>query len=176
VEGINCFHHLNVLGSSPKICSVIIHRKLKLISLFCMKTMAFVAYIRFESFPAVKIHIVVLWVIKPYSLVGRYRGFGGTYCQTLKMEQYDSPKRCYLPTRLYCFITQKTTVWVSLVYMVKSCTSCMLMQTNSLRQCPSCEANSLSDTEDIPCILWNRKAHYHVQKSSLLDLVLSKVN
>jgi hypothetical protein len=37
--------------------------------------------------------------------------------------------------------------------------------THSVEQSPSWEANSRSASKDIPCILWNWKVHYSVQKS-----------
>jgi hypothetical protein len=45
-------------------------------------------YIRSGIFKVVKIHIVVLWVMIPPSLLDWYRRFGGTYI--LKMEAADS--------------------------------------------------------------------------------------
>jgi hypothetical protein len=36
--------------------------------------------IRSEVLKAVNISMLVLWVVIPYGLVGRYRRFGGTYC------------------------------------------------------------------------------------------------
>jgi hypothetical protein len=36
--------------------------------------------------------------------------------------------------------------------------------TNSTEQSASCEANRSSASPDIPCILWNPKAHYYTHK------------
>jgi hypothetical protein len=37
--------------------------------------------------------------------------------------------------------------------------------TNSMEQSPSSEANSHSGNTEIPCLLWNLKVHYRVNKS-----------
>ena len=36
--------------------------------------------------------------------------------------------------------------------------------TYSMEQSPSWEANQLSASQEIPCILWNPKVHFHIQK------------
>jgi hypothetical protein len=40
---------------------------------------------RFEVLPAVKMSMLVFWVVKPYGLVGRDQRFGGTYCLHLQV-------------------------------------------------------------------------------------------
>jgi len=40
-------------------------------------------------------------------------------------------------------------------------------------QNPSREANSHSLSQEIPCVLWNPKVHYHVYKSSPLVHILN---
>jgi hypothetical protein len=64
----------------------------------------------FEVFTAVKIHIVIFWVMTPCTLVGRYQSFGGTYCLHLqcgRRRQCIPPKRWYPPTRLLGSTTKK---------------------------------------------------------------------
>jgi hypothetical protein len=41
--------------------------------------------VRFEVLTAVKISILVFWVVTSCGLVGRYRHFGGTYCLDLQI-------------------------------------------------------------------------------------------
>jgi hypothetical protein len=49
-------------------------------------------------------------------------------------------------------------------------------QTNSMEQSPSWEANSHSANQEIPCLLWNPKVHYRVDKDPPLVPVLSHIN
>jgi hypothetical protein len=41
---------------------------------------------RFEVFTAMKMPMLIFWVVTPCELVGRYQRFGGTYC--LHLEGY----------------------------------------------------------------------------------------
>jgi hypothetical protein len=50
------------------------------------------------------------------------------------------------------------------------------LRTNSLKQSRSWESNIRSVSHEIWCPLWNPNAHYRIQKSSLLDPVLSGIN
>jgi len=34
-----------------------------------------------------------------------------------------------------------------------------------MKQSPSSEANSHAASQEIPCLIWNLKVHYHVHKS-----------
>ena len=45
-----------------------------------------------------------------------------------------------------------------------------------MEQAPSWEANSSWGRQELPQILWNPKAHYHVHESQLLVPVLSQMN
>jgi len=61
-------------------------------------------YVRFEVFKAVKIQVVVFWVVTPCSDVLGYRRFGGSYCL-----QQGPSKRGYPTAWLHDVTTQKTT-------------------------------------------------------------------
>jgi len=41
---------------------------------------------------------------------------------------------------------------------------CTILLASSMKQCPSWEANLFSASQEIPCILWNQKVHYHIHK------------
>jgi hypothetical protein len=41
-------------------------------------------HVRFEVFRMVKINVVVLWAMTPYTLVGGYQCFGGAHCSHLQ--------------------------------------------------------------------------------------------
>jgi hypothetical protein len=43
---------------------------------------------RFEVLMAVKMSMLVSWVVTPYGLVGRYQRLGGTYC--LHLQKMDT--------------------------------------------------------------------------------------
>ena len=47
---------------------------------------------------------------------------------------------------------------------------------HSMEQSPSWQANQFPVTQEITCILWNLKVHYHVYKSLQPDPVLSLIN
>jgi hypothetical protein len=42
--------------------------------------LALISTLRFEVLTALKMSILVKWVVTPCGLVGRYQRFGGTYC------------------------------------------------------------------------------------------------
>jgi hypothetical protein len=48
--------------------------------------------------------------------------------------------------------------------------------TDSMEQSPSWEANSYSDGQKVPHLLWNPKVNYHVHKSLPLVSVLRQMN
>ena len=48
--------------------------------------------------------------------------------------------------------------------------------TNSMEQRPSRGANRFSDTQEIPCILWNAKFHYHIHNSPPHVPILSQID
>ena len=50
------------------------------------------------------------------------------------------------------------------VNRINSKTGCAFIRTYSMEQCPSWEANRLSATQEIPCILCNPKVHYRSHK------------
>ena len=45
-----------------------------------------------------------------------------------------------------------------------------------MEQSPSWEANLFSASQEIPCILWNSKAHYLIYKFPQPVLILSQIN
>jgi hypothetical protein len=64
--------------------------------------------VRFEVVTVVKM-MMFFWVITPYELVVRYQRFGETHClhlQPLRLRQYVSPKRWYLPMSLHGVTTK----------------------------------------------------------------------
>ena len=48
--------------------------------------------------------------------------------------------------------------------------------TNYMPRSPSLESNRYSASQEIPCILWNPKVHYHVHKQPSLVPVLNQIN
>jgi hypothetical protein len=68
---------------------------------------------RFEVLTAVKMSMLVLWVVTPFRLAGRYRRFGETYCLHLKgckWRQYFPLKNYHPPTSPHGVTTQKTNI------------------------------------------------------------------
>ena len=63
-----------------------------------------------------------------------------------------------------------------LVILTHKSTYNALILTYSMEQRPSWEANQFSASQEIPCILWNPKVHYHIYKSSPTCTILSYVN
>jgi hypothetical protein len=57
---------------------------------------------RFEVLTAVKMSMLLFWIVTPCGLVGRYQGFGGTYCFHLQ--------GWYLPAGPHGISTQKTKI------------------------------------------------------------------
>lgn len=47
---------------------------------------------------------------------------------------------------------------------------------NSTEYSSSWETNTFSANQEIPCILWNPKAHYRIRKSPPIALILSHIN
>jgi len=47
--------------------------------------------------------------------------------------------------------------------------------THSMKQSPSWEANQISVSQEIPCILWNLKVYYHVYRRLPPDPILSQI-
>jgi hypothetical protein len=58
-------------------------------------------YMRFEVLMAVKMLMLVFWVVMPYGLVGTYQYFGGTYC-LLQVYMALQPKRPTLTNLTRC--------------------------------------------------------------------------
>ena len=50
--------------------------------------------------------------------------------------------------------------WARLIH----CTPYYNLQTSSMEQSPSWEANQFSASQEIPCILWNPKVHYRIRQ------------
>jgi hypothetical protein len=50
--------------------------------------------VRFEVLTAMKVSMLVFWVVSPCGLIGRYQSFGGTYCIHFSPEynKKDIPK------------------------------------------------------------------------------------
>jgi hypothetical protein len=72
-----------------------------------------VLYLRFQVHMAVKMSMLVFWVVTPCGLVGRYQRFGGTYrlhLQGWRRRQYDPPKGWYAPMSPHGVTTQKTNI------------------------------------------------------------------
>jgi hypothetical protein len=65
---------------------------------------------KFEVLPAVKMSMLVFWVVTPCGLAVRYQRLRGTYClhlQGWKWRKYVAPKRCYPPLSPQGVTTQK---------------------------------------------------------------------
>ena len=52
----------------------------------------------------------------------------------------------------------------------------LLIVSNSVEHSPSREADSLSASEVILCVLWNPKVHYHIHKRQSLNHTLCQIN
>lgn len=59
---------------------------------------------------------------------------------------------------------------------MKGRSNCLQDRPNFMEQSPSSEVNSRSLRQQIPRLLWNRKAHYHAQKSSSQGSIQSQIN
>ena len=72
-----------------------------------------------------------------------------------------------------CFLlasnTRQEQPWI--VYAISHTYLLTYLLTYSMEQRPSCEANRFTASQEIPCILWNLKVHYHSNKCFSLTVL-----
>lgn len=71
---------------------------------------------------AIKMSILVFWIVTPCRPVRRFQSFGGSYCHHLqgRWRQYDDPKFLYLSTNLHGPTVRETNIDILFIYYRRS--------------------------------------------------------